>query len=52
MKKRTDLIKQYSLRIPDAILREARKKGIDCNLSLREIVEKLLTLWLEGKVKI
>jgi hypothetical protein len=52
MKKRIEPIKQYSLRIPDKVLREARKKGIDCNLSLREIVEKLLNLWIEGKVKI
>ena len=52
MKKRTEDIKQYSLRIPDELLREARKKCIDNKTSLRQIMEKFLTLWTKEKIKI
>jgi len=43
---------QYPLRIDREFFRWARTKALNQGIPIKEVIERLLRLWFEGKVKI
>jgi predicted HicB family RNase H-like nuclease len=46
------MIKQYPMRVEELIWRKAKSKAALEDISLREVVERLLIAWINGKINI